>query len=129
MKYKEIIMKLKTNKTREYLWEKINTPKKLIQIEEFPKNSKIKKISENNYGCYFKERFTFLTFMPKSGVTMSFVKNMDFSMAWFEIKGNKNCTIIHGTSVRMDRNKGKWYKENKKKVETHFIRELREWAK
>ncbi|MBT4376161.1 hypothetical protein HOD29_02195 [archaeon] len=129
MKYKSFEVKLKTNKTREYLWEKINTPKKLIKLEHFPKNSKFKKISENNYEFYFGKRFAFLTFVPNSGVNMSFIENNDSSLAWFEIKGEKNCTIIHGTSVRMDDDDGKWYRKNKKSMGKHFMEELKEWAK
>ncbi len=129
MKYKEFEVKLKTNKTREYLWKKINTPKKLIKLEEFPENSKFKKISEHNYEFHFGKEFAFLTFIPNEGVNMAFIENKDSSIAWFEIKGENNCTIIHGTSVRMDLDKGQWYKENKKRMEEHFIEELKEWAK
>jgi hypothetical protein len=51
MKYKEFEVRLKTNKSRDYLWNKINTPKKIIKIEHFPKNSKelvSKKASRKN---------------------------------------------------------------------------------
>jgi hypothetical protein len=129
MKYKCLKIKLKTNKTREYLWKKINTPKKLMKIENFPKNSKINKISENNYEFYFGKRFIFLTFVPKIGVNMSFIKNNDSSLTWFEIKGEKNCTIIHGISLRVDNFNGKWYENNKKSLKKHFKEELKEWAK
>lgn len=129
MKYKEFGVKLKTNKTRDYLWNKINTPKKIIKLEDFPKNSKFKKISENNYEFHAGKWFGFLTFIPKSGVNMAFIKNNDSSLAWFEIKGNKNCTIAHGTSVRIDLDKGKWYKEHKASANGHMMKELKEWAK
>ena len=129
MKYKEIEVKLKTNKTKDYLWNKINTPKKLMKLEEFPKNSKIKKISKNDYKFPLGKIFTFLTFIPRDGVNMSFVKDKDSSLAWFEIKGEKNCTIIHGTSVRMDVDKGKWYREHKARMDGHMMGELKEWAK
>lgn len=129
MKYKEIDVSLKTNKTRDYLWRKINTPKKLFKLEEFKKISGLKRISENNYQFYFGERFAFLTFIPNIGVNMTFLFDNDSSLAWFEIKGDNNCVISHGTSVRVDDDKGKWYKENKKIMKNHFMQELREWAK
>ena len=128
MKYKEIVSKLKTNKTRGYLWNKINTPSKVMKIEEF-KKFKAKKISENNYAITTPKRFFFLTFIPKIGINMAFIEDDDSSLAWFEIKGNKNCTIIHGTSVRMDVDNGKWFRENKKKMEKHFLEELEVIAK
>ena len=129
MKYKEIVSKLKTNKSQDYLWNKINTPKKIIKIEGFPKSSKTKRISKNNYEFHFGKRFGFLTFVPKSTVNMIFIEDSDSSLAWFEIKGNKNCEVIHGTSVRTDEDKGKWFKENENKIKKHFIEELKEVAK
>ena len=129
MKYKEFEVKLKTNKTREYLWKKINSVKKIIKLEEFPKNSKFKKISDNNYELHFEKRFAFLTFIPEKAINMAFIENKDSSLAWFEIKGEKNCTITHGTSVRMDVDKGKWYREHKASMNGHMMKELREWTK
>ena len=129
MNYKKIEEKLKTNKTRDYLWGKINTPKKIMKIENFPKNSKFKRISKNNYQGRFGKRFGFITFIPSKSVNITFIEENDSSLAWFEIEGISNCKIIHGTSVRVDVDKGKWYKENKKKIKKHFIGELKEWAK
>ena len=129
MKYKEIESKLKTKKSRGYLWNKINTPNKIIKVEQFPKSSKVKKISKNNYELHFGKRFAFLTFIPNSGVNLTFIENKDSSLAWFEIKGEKNCEIVHGTSVRMDIDKGKWFKNNEKKIKEHFIEELEVIAK
>ena len=48
MKYKTIESRLKTNKSKDYLWNKINTLKKIMKLEGF-KKFKIKKISGNNY--------------------------------------------------------------------------------
>lgn len=125
MKYKTIESKLKTKKSRDYLWDKINTPKKIMEIEGF-KKSRIKKISENNYEFY-TGRFGFLTFIPKLGINITFInKNDDSSLAWFEIMGEKNCTLIHGNHVRVDKDNGKWLKDNKQKIEKHFLEELRE---
>ena len=129
MRYKKIESKLKTNKSRNYLWNRMNTINKIIKIEGFPKNSKYKKISENNYECQFGKRFTFLTFIPKSGFNMFFVYEKDMSLAWFEIKGEKNCTIIHGNHVRVDNDKGKWHKDHFKSAQKHFMEELQEIAK
>jgi len=42
MKYKKITSTLKTNKSKDYLWNKINTPKKIMDIEGF-KKFKVKK--------------------------------------------------------------------------------------
>ena len=129
MKYKTIEEKIKTNKSQDYLWNKINTPRKIMKIEEIEK-FKIKKISDNNYAITTPKRFFFLTFIPKLGVTLTFInKNDDSSLAWFEIKGKKNCTIAHGNSVRVDADKGKWYKEHTKGPSIHMLEELRGIAK
>lgn len=129
MKYKEISVSLKTNKSSNYLWGKINTPKRLFKLEEFRKVSGLKRISENNYQFYFNKRFAFLTFIPEIGVNMTFILDDDSSLAWFEIKGKNNCVISHGTSVRVDDDNGKWYKKNKKIISNHFMKELKEWSK
>ena len=129
MKYKKIESKLKTNKSRDYIWNKINTPKKIMKIEGFNK-FKINKISDNNYQITTPKRFFFLTFVPNLAVNLTFInKDDDSSLAWFEIKNDKNCTIVHGNSVRVDDDKGKWYRDNKKSLEQHFLEELNEIAK
>ncbi len=128
MIYKSIESLLKTSKSKDYLWNKINTPKKMMRIEEF-KKFKIKKISKNNYEVITPKRFFWLTFIPKSGVNLTFIKNDDSSLAWFEIRGEKKCTIIHGTSIRVDDDNGKWYKNNFKKLKKHMLEELVEIAK
>ncbi|MCF7910515.1 hypothetical protein K9L16_02475 [Candidatus Pacearchaeota archaeon] len=123
-KYKKIEARLKTNKPLDYLWEKINTPKKVLKIEGFDKYH-CKKISENNYEIITPKRLFFLTFIPHTGVNLFFInKNDDCSLAWFEIKGEHDCTIIHGNSVRID-NDSKWFKENNKIMKQHFLEELR----
>lgn len=128
MKYREIVSKLKTNKSREYLWNKINNPKKILTIENF-KKYKLDKLSENNYKVKTPKRFFFLTFIQQLGVNLTFInKNDDSSLAWFEIKGKKNCTLIHGNSVRVDDDNGMWYKENFKKTKGHMLMELKEIA-
>jgi hypothetical protein len=126
MKYKTIQVRLKTDKPRSYLWKKINTPSKIIKIEGF-KKTKIKKISENNYEFYFGKRFGFITFVPEKAVNLTFILEKDSSLAWFEIKGKKNCEIIHGTAIRVDLDP-KWYKDNKKRLEEHFLEELKQIA-
>ncbi len=128
MEYAVIEKKLQTDKSRAYLWEKINTPKKIIAIEQFV-NTKVTQISEHNYELYFGDRFGFLTFIPFNAVNLTFFVDKDSSLAWFEIQGEENCTIVHGTSVRVDDDDWKWYKENKLKIEKHFLEELEEIAK
>ncbi|MAG79221.1 hypothetical protein CMI40_02495 [Candidatus Pacearchaeota archaeon] len=129
MKYKTIESRLKTNKSKDYLWSKINTFKKVMKLEGF-KKFKIKKISENNYEVTTPKRFFFLTFIPKLGINLTFInKNDDSSLAWFEIKGEKNCILIHGNSVRIDDDNGKWYRENFKSAKKHMLDELKEIEK
>ncbi len=129
MRYKKIVSKLKTNKSRDYLWKRMNTPEKIMEIESF-KKFKIQKISENNYQVTTSKRFFFLTFIPKSGINLTFINlGDDSSFAWFEIIGEKNCTIAHGNSVRVDNDKGKWYKENFNSAKKHMLDELKEIAK
>ncbi|MDP7521186.1 MAG: hypothetical protein QF567_03045 [Candidatus Pacearchaeota archaeon] len=129
MKYKTIESRLKTNKSKDYLWNKINTLKKIMKLEGF-KKFKIKKISGNNYEVTTPKRFFFLTFIPKLGINLTFInKNDDSSLAWFEIKGEKNCTLIHGNSVRIDDDNGKWYRNNLKSAKKHMLDELKEIAK
>ncbi len=129
-KYKTIQAKLKTNKSRDYLWNKMNSPKKILEIEHLYNGSKIKKISENNYEVTTKKRYFFLMFFPKSGINIMFInKKDDSSLAWFEIIGEKNCTLIHGNHVRVDDDNGKWYKEHKENARKHFMEEIIELAK
>ncbi len=129
MKYKEIVSKLKTNKSKDYLWNKINTPKKMMKIEGF-KKFKIKKISENNYKVTTPKRFFFITFIPKSEADLIFFnEGGDSSFAWFEIKGEKNCEILHGNSVRIDQDNGKWYKTYFNSAKKHMLNELKEISK
>lgn len=129
MKYAIVESKLKTNKTRSYLWNKINTPQKIVRIEEF-KNAKIKKISENNFEVIAKDYHVLLTFIPKKGVNQVFIGVKNYPMTWFEIKGETNCTVVHGEYKRMDSGMSK---ENLKKeiewVKNHFLEELEEIAK
>jgi hypothetical protein len=129
MKYTTVESKLKTNKTRDYLWNKIDTPQKIIKIEEF-KNAKIKKISENNYEVIAKNYHVLMTFVPKKGMNQIFIGVKNYPMTWFEIRGETNCTIVHGEYKRTD--SGMSENNFKKEIESlkeHFLEELREIAK
>lgn len=129
MKYAIVEAKLKTNKTRSYLWNKINSPKKIIKIEEF-KNAKIKKISDNNYVIKAKNYHVLVTFVPKKGVNQVFIGVKNYPMTWFEIKGERNCTIVHGEYKRTDSGMdAKKFKKELIWVKKHFLAELREIAK
>lgn len=127
---KNIIVKqeLKTKKSRDYLWNKINSSEKISKIEGF-KNSKIKKISENNYELVSKNYTVLLSFIPKKSVNQVFVGKRNFPMTWFEIIGEKNCTIVHGEYKRIPK---KMSKENLKKeiewIKKHFLEELKSIA-
>jgi len=129
MEYAEIEVSLQTNKTRDYLWEKLNTPEKIIQIEQFEKPVSTRQISQQNYELRFGKRLGFIALLPKKGVNMTFILEKDSSIAWFEIIGQENCELVHGTSVRIDDDNGQWLKENKKKIKEHFLEELAEIAK
>lgn len=129
MKYKEFEVKLKTNKLRKELYERINSPEKIIELEDFPDTSFYTKISENNHILYFKRKFAFLTFIEGCGVNMAFIQDNDSSFAWFEILGEKNCTVVHGISVRVDLDNGKWYRDNKTNMSDHMMNELKKWSK
>ena len=130
MKYIVVEVKLKTNKSRDYLWNKINSPKKIIRIEDFDKKSKIRKISDNNYELISKKYRVLLTFIPKKGVNQVFVGKRNFPMSWFEIKGEKNCTITHGEYKRTDSGMSKSnFKKEIEWVKKHFLEELKEIAK
>ncbi|MFC1697616.1 hypothetical protein ACFL1H_04750 [Nanoarchaeota archaeon] len=128
MKYKVVEAKLKTNKSRKYLWKKINTPKKISKIEGF-NNAKIKNISVNNYEIISKKYNVVVTFIPEKGVNLVFTGVLNFPLTWFEISGEKNCTISHGEYKRMDSGMSK---ANLKKelawIHEHFLEELREIA-
>jgi len=126
MKYQTVESKLKTNKTRAYLWGKINTPEKIIKIEEY-KKAKIKKISDNNFEVVCDYGVVLLTFIPNKGVNEIFVGKKNYPLTWFEIKGEKNCVIVHGERKRIT-----GAKNLKKEIEwlkKHFLEELMEIAK
>ncbi len=130
MKYSVVESRLKTNKSRAYLWAKINSPKKIIKIEGFDKNSKIKKISDNNYEIISKKEVILVSFIPKKAVNQTFAGKRNFPLTWFEIKGEKNCIITHGEHKRIDSGMSK--KNLKKEIEwvkAHFLEELKEIAK
>ena len=99
--------RLNTNESREYLWNKINTPEKIIMIEGY-KNAKIKKISELNYEIK-TDKITLITFIPNKGVN----QYREGILSWIEIIGDINCTIVHGCYGC----KEKWLKK-------HFLKEL-----
>lgn len=80
MKYTVVESKLKTDKTRDYLWNKINSPEKIIRIEEFDKNSKVKKVSDNNYEIISGNHHVLITFIPEKGVNQTFVGRRNFPM-------------------------------------------------
>ena len=123
MEYAVIESRLKTDKSRDYLWSKMNSPEKIIEIEGF-KDTKVKRLSEHNYELYFGKRYGFLTFIPRTGVNLTFFLDNDSSLAWFEIIGEEDCELVHGTAVRTDADDGNWYKEHKARVEQHFLEEL-----
>jgi len=124
MKYKKIEAKLKTDKSKDYLWNKMNTPKKIIKIEAFGKNTSIKKISDNNYELKSKEYLAFITFIPKKAVNLMFVYKTYSLLAWFEIKGEKKCTISHGAYRPVKKLSLKAVKKEAEHVKEHFLEEL-----
>ena len=68
-----------------------------------------------------------MTVIPKKGVNLAFVAKRNYPLTWFEIKGQKNCTISHGEYKRIDSGMGK--NKLKKEIEwvkEHFLEELRE---
>ncbi len=130
MKYTIVEAKLKTKKSRDYLWNKINTAKKIIKLEGFGKDSRIRKISDNNFEVKSKKYHVLLTFIPKKGVNQTYVGKRNYPLTWFEIKGEINCTIVHGEYKRIDSGMSK---NNLKKeidwLKEHFLEELKEIAK
>ena len=130
MKYTIVESKLKTDKSRDYLWNKINSPKKIIKIEDFDRKSKIKKISDNNYEIISKKEIILVSFIPKKAVNQTFVGKLNYPLTWFEIKGEKKCTITHGEYKRIG--SGMSTENLKKEIEwlkEHFLEELNKIAK
>lgn len=119
----------RTDKTKDYLWNKINTPKKIIMIEGFEKDAKVTKISKNNYEIRDNAYRAIVTFVPKESVNLIFI-GKQFPLAWFDIRGEKNCTISHGEYKNIN---PRWKSENLKKelaeIKEHFLDELKEIAK
>lgn len=128
-KYEIIESSLKTDKTRDYLWNRINTPNKIIKVEGFEKDAKVTKISKNNYEIKDSKYRAIVTFIPKESVNLIFV-GYQFPVAWFDIKGENNCTISHGEYKNIN---PRWKKANLKKeidwLKEHFLEELQEIAK
>ncbi|MFC1723347.1 hypothetical protein ACFL0V_04360 [Nanoarchaeota archaeon] len=130
MKYQVIESRLKTNRSADYLWNKMNSPKKIVQLEGFGPDAKITKISTNTHSIQDKKYHVLVNFIPKKAVNMTFVGKMNFPLAWFEIIGTKNCTITHGEYKWKNKkfNPTSWNKEVKW-IKTHFLEELREIAR
>lgn len=130
MKYEMVELKLKTKKSKDYLWSRIDSPKKIIKIEGFGKESKVRKISDNNYEILSKREIILVTFIPKRGVNLIFVGEKKYPLAWFEIKEERNCIISHGVYKRRD---SRVKKSNQKKeiddIKKHFLEELKQIAK
>ena len=124
MKYEVIEVKLKTNKSRTYLWNNMNTPQKVIKIEGF-RDSKVRRISDNNYEIISKNDIILVTFIPEKAVNQVFVGKRNYPMTWFEIKGEKNCTIVHGEHKRRNAN----FEKDVKWLKKHFLEELKEIAR
>ncbi len=71
-----------------------------------------------------------MTFVPKKGMNQIFIGVKNYPMTWFEIRGETNCTIVHGEYKRTD--SGMSENNFKKEIESlkeHFLEELREIAK
>jgi len=71
-----------------------------------------------------------VNFIPKKGVNQIFIGKRNYPLTWFEIKGDKNCTIVHGEYKRID--SGMCKNNLKKEIEwlkKHFLKELEEIAK
>jgi hypothetical protein len=129
MRYIVVEENIKTKKTREYLWDQINSPKKIIKNEDFNKKSKIRKISDNNYEIDTGEEKIILSFIPKKAVNLYFVGKRNCPMTWFEIKGEKDCVISHGEYKRIDSGMGKENLEKEIKwLRKHFLEELKKIA-
>lgn len=126
MKYQKVESRLRTSKSRNYLWNRINSPKKIIKIEGFDKDSRIRKISDNNYELKTKNYgIVLLTFIPKKAVNLIFVGKKNYPLTWFEIRGEQKCTIAHGEYKRVDSGMSK--AKLKKEIEwikKHFLEEL-----
>jgi hypothetical protein len=119
MKHKIIEVKLRTSRSINWLWNKINTPKKIIRIESF-ENAKVKKISLNNYEIRSKKYHVLLTFIPKKGVNLNFINQKDFPLTWFEIKKG---SITHGEYKMVNK---KNFNKEVKWLKEHFLKELRD---
>ncbi|NQV08559.1 hypothetical protein HQ529_01755 [Candidatus Woesearchaeota archaeon] len=126
MKYVVVESRLKTDKSRSYLWNKINSPKKIIKIENFDKNSKIKKISDNNYEVISKKDVILMSFIPKKGANLVFVGKRNYPLTWFEIRGK---TIVHGEYKKISGMSKKNFEKEIKWLKRHFMEELMEIAK
>jgi len=126
MKYKKVEVKLKTNKSRDYLWNKINSPKKLVKIEGFNTDYSPKKVCDYTYEVKYGKDVVLLTFIPKKAIHLIFVGKRNYPLTWFEIRGASNCTIVHGEHKRIDSGMSK---NNLKKeiewVKEHFLEELK----
>jgi len=125
MKYEVVEVKLKTNRSRSYLWNNMNTPQKIIKIEGFDKNSKVRKISDYNYELISKGEIILVSFIPEKAVNQVFVGKRNYPLTWFEIRGEKNCTIVHGEHKRRNAN----FEKDVQWLKKHFLEELEEIAK
>lgn len=125
MKYELVEVKLNTTKSRSYLWNKINSPTKLIKLEGFNADSAVKRICEHTYKVMYKNDVVLLTFIPQKAVHEIFVGRRNYPLTWFEIQGDNNCTIVHGEYKRVDSGMSK--KNLKKEItrlRKHFLEEL-----
>ena len=125
MIHKKIEVKLETNKSREQLWNKINSPEKLIKIENLSSETIITKISDNNYELKSNKYHILVTFIPETAVNQIYIYETYSLLTWFEIKGEYNCIIAHGEFKPLSGNLSeKKLNLEIKELKQHFIEEL-----
>ena len=132
MEYIAVESELKTSRDHEYLWNKISTPEKLIQLEEFclDRGTAIKRISTNLFEIMDeKDGRIIFTFIPERGVSLVQFDVEKYPLVWFDIIGNRNCEVRHGAYLRIDGDEDRITLEKGiENLKKHFLEELEEIA-
>ena len=123
---------LKTSRDHEYLWNKISTPEKIIQLEGFclDRGTGIKRISTNLFEIMDeKDGRIIFTFIPQTGASLVQFDVDKYPLVWFDILGDRECEIRHGAYVKIngDEDRAILNKEMEN-LEKHFLEELEEIA-
>ena len=132
MEYMIVESALKTSRDHEYLWNKISTPGKILQLEDMCEDvgARIERISTNVFELMSeRDGRIILTLIPQTGASLVFFDVEKYPLVWFDIVGDGNCEIRHGAYLKINGEKDRTILEKGiENLKKHLLEELEEIA-